>query len=177
MKAVWRSHAGCSRAVCCERLRPTASRRQHLSTQDARSAGFLTVAQHFSKAFHGIGSHYGVERNYRRFPSTSPPAPPGSASSTVSSATRCPSRCDDDSATGYAHTHVRQLSGGRVGVRRFARTTRLALSVFHGCRTRARRARRPTPGMGCSLSPASCSGADGKWLIGKSGSPKDRLAT
>ena len=31
MKAVWRSHAGCSEAVRCERLRPTASRQQHLS--------------------------------------------------------------------------------------------------------------------------------------------------
>ena len=39
MKAVWRSHAGCSEAVRCERLRPTASRRRHLRAQDARSAG------------------------------------------------------------------------------------------------------------------------------------------
>jgi hypothetical protein len=45
MKAVWRSHAGCSEAVCGDRLRPTASRRQHLSTQDARSAGFLTESR------------------------------------------------------------------------------------------------------------------------------------
>lgn len=65
MKAVCRSHAGWLEAVCCERLRPTASRRQHLSTRNARSPGFLTESRQgtFQTAFRVVGSPSGVYRD------------------------------------------------------------------------------------------------------------------
>ena len=51
-KALWMKRVaitcGSSEAVWCERLRPTASRRQHLSTQDPQSAGVLTESRQVS---------------------------------------------------------------------------------------------------------------------------------
>ena len=58
MKAVWRSHAGCSEAVRCEGLRPTASRRQHLRTQDARSAGSESRVAKWRVMWPSVGEPY-----------------------------------------------------------------------------------------------------------------------